>query len=206
MGEMIKMVVVLLVLSLVSGSLLAKIHDGTKGRIENQILKFVKGPAIEKIFSRAENDPLEERYRFKIEDGKSVRSFYIGRYDGKANAVSFEGKGKGGYGGDIGVMVGVNINDDRLVGVGVTTHSETPGMGSKAQTDPKFAAQFETLTIDQVFKVKADGGKIDAISGATMTSRAVSAGLNDAAAIYKRLKPKIIEQLKGSVGTGEKDG
>lgn len=203
MGEMIKMVVVLLVLSFVSGGLLAKIHDETKEKIEIQELTFVKGPAILAIFEGAENDPIKDR--FKIKDGEDERDFFIGKLDGKADFISFESKGKG-YGGDIGVMVGVNIIDDKLIGIGVTTHSETPGMGSKAKTDPKFAAQFKTLTIDQIFGVKADGGQIDAISGATVTSRGVAAALNDASGIYKRLKPKIIEQMKASAEWGEKDG
>jgi electron transport complex protein RnfG len=49
MREMIKMVVVLTVLSSFSGGLLAALRDGTKDKIENQQLEFVKGPAIRKI-------------------------------------------------------------------------------------------------------------------------------------------------------------
>ena len=193
MGEMIKMVVVLLVLSFVSGGLLAKIHDETKETIKIQELTFVKGPAILEIFKGAGNDPINDR--FAIIDDKIERDFFIGKLDEKMDFISFESKGKG-YGGDIGVMVGVNIRDDKLIGVGVTTHSETPGMGSKAKTDPKFVAQFKTLTLNQVFKVKADGGQVDAISGATVTSRGVAVAVSDASMIYKRLKPKIVEQLK----------
>jgi electron transport complex protein RnfG len=48
----------------------------------------------------------------------------------------------------------------------------------------------------ETFKVKADGGKVDALSGATVTSRGVASGLTDAALIYKRLKPQLVEKLK----------
>ncbi len=77
-------------------------------------------------------------------------------------------------------MVGINVKDDKLIGVGVTTHSETPGMGARAKTDLGFVAQFKGLTLGKPFKVTADGGSINALSGATITSRAVSAATTDA--------------------------
>jgi electron transport complex protein RnfG len=46
------------------------------------------------------------------------------------------------------------------------------------------------------FKVKADGGQIDALSGATITSRGVCAGVTNSQSFYQRLKPQIIEQAK----------
>jgi electron transport complex protein RnfG len=194
MREMIKMIVVLLVLSSFSGGLLAAIKNGTKDRIENQQLTFVKGPAIKSILEGSSNDPIKDR--FKIEDADGVeRNFFIGRFNGEANTIAFESAGKG-FGGDIGLMVGVNTKDDKIVGVGVTTHSETPGVGSKAKTDPAFSGQFKGLSLMDTFKVKPDGGQVDAISGATVTSRGVSMALTDAGKIYQRLKPKIEDKLK----------
>jgi electron transport complex protein RnfG len=193
MRELIKMVVVLTVLSAFSGGLLASLRDGTKDRIEYQQLKFVKGPAILDIFKGATNNPIVDR--FKIKDGDVERSFFIGKFEGKPDEVAFESYGKG-FGGDIGLMVGVNPSTDKIVGVGVTTMSETPGVGSRAKTDPDFVAQFAGKPMIETFKVKADGGQVDALSGATVTSRGVSAGLTDAGSIYKRLKPKITEKLK----------
>jgi electron transport complex protein RnfG len=193
MRELIKMVVVLVVLSAFSGGLLASLRDGTKDRIEYQQLKFVKGPAILKILEGATNNPIVDR--FKIQDGDVERSFFVGKFKDKADEVAFESSGKG-FGGDIGLMVGVDPNTDKIVGVGVTTHSETPGVGSRAKTDPDFVAQFTGQPMIETFKVKADGGKVDALSGATVTSRGVSSGLTDAATIYKRLKPQLVEKLK----------
>jgi electron transport complex protein RnfG len=193
MRELLKMVVVLTVLSAFSGGLLASLRDGTKDRIEYQQLKFVKGPAILDIFKGATNNPIVDR--FKIKDGEVERSFFIGKFEGKPDEVAFESYGKG-FGGDIGLMVGVNPSTDKIIGVGVTTMSETPGVGSRAKTDPDFVAQFAGKPMIETFKVKADGGQVDALSGATVTSRGVSAGLTDAGSIYKRLKPKITEKLK----------
>ncbi len=193
MREIIKMIVVLTVLSCFSGGLLAAISGGTKDKIEYQQLVFVKGPAIRNILEGCSNDPIVDR--FKIKDGDIERSFFVGVFDGKADTVAFESFGKG-FGGDIGIMVGININDDKIISMGVTTHSETPGIGSKAKTDPKFSDQFKTLDLVQSFKVKPDGGEIDAISGASVTSRGVCGGITEAGTVYERLKPQIIEEIK----------
>ncbi len=194
MREMIKMVIVLTILATFSGSLLAAIHSKTKDRITNQILKFVKGPAIRKIFKEASNDPIVDR--FDIKDGDETRSFFVGVFEGEPRAVAFETFGKGGYGGEVGLMVGIDVKEDKVVGVGVTTHAETPGMGAKAETDPSFVAQFEDLSLEDPFKVTQDGGTINALSGATLTSRAVSLAATEASGIYQKLKPQIEEKLK----------
>ncbi|MGA8241231.1 MAG: RnfABCDGE type electron transport complex subunit G [Desulfobacterales bacterium] len=193
MREMIQMVVVLTVLSFVSGGLLAYVKDGTKDKIEVQQLNFVKGPAIKAILKGATNDPIKDR--FKLKDGDTEQSFFVGVFDGKPDTVAFESSGKG-FGGDLGLMVGVNLEDDKIVGVGVTTHSETPGVGSRAKSDPSFVAQFPGQSIAETFKVKADGGQVDALSGATVTSRGVSAALTEAGKIYEKLKPQIADKAK----------
>jgi electron transport complex protein RnfG len=193
MREMIKMLVVLTVLATLSGGLLAAIRDNTKDRIENQVLEFVKGPAIRSILEGATNDPIVDR--FQLKDGDIEHTFFVGVFDGEPRAVTFETSGKG-YGGDVGLMVGIDTKDDELVGVGVTTHSETPGMGAKAKTDPSFVAQFKGLPLKDTIKVTGDGGSINAISGATITSRAVCSAASDATEIYEKLKPQLTEKLK----------
>ena len=193
MREMIKMVVVLTILSSFSGGLLAAIRNSTKDKIELQQLTFVKGPAIKSILAGASNDPIMDR--FKIEHEGGTASFYVGVFDGAADRVAFESAGKG-FGGDLGLMVGVDIKDDKIIGVGVTTHSETPGIGSKAKSDPSFTNQFEGMGLMDTFQVKTDGGQVDAITGATITSRGVAFGVTQAGALYKSLKPQIEAKLK----------
>lgn len=188
MREMIRMVVVVTLLALVSGGLLAVVRQQTAPRIEAQELKFVKGPAILSILKGCENDPLQDR--FKIEDGEEIRNFYVGEFNGKPDVVAFESSAMG-FAGSIGVMVGVNILDDKIVGIGVTTHSETPGLGARAKSDPSFAKGFVGLSILEPIKVKADGGEVDALAGATITSRGVCAAVTAAGEVYKKLKPEI---------------
>jgi len=193
MRELINMVVVLTVLSVLSGGMLSGLRNATAARIEVQQLKFVKGPAIKAILKGVSNDPIKDR--FAIKDGEMERKFFVGKFDGKANTVVLESFGKG-YGGDIGLMVAVNIEDDKIVGAGVTTHSETPGLGATAKDDPGFVSQFKGLSINDAFKVTNDGGKVNAMSGATITSRAVCAAATEVGSIYQRMKPQLTEKLK----------
>ena len=193
MREMIKMVVVLTVLSCFSGGLLAYVRSGTKERIENQVLEFVKGPAVRTILQGASNDPIADRFKLKV--GDQEETFFVGVFNGNPDAVAFETSGKG-FGGDVGLMVGIDVKTDKLLGVSVTTHSETPGMGARAKTDPAFVAQFKGLGLDKPFKVTQDGGSINALSGATITSRAVCSASDEAVQLYEKLKPQLVEKLK----------
>ncbi|MGD1986823.1 MAG: RnfABCDGE type electron transport complex subunit G [Desulfobacterales bacterium] len=190
---MIKMIIVLTILATLSGGLLAAIRDNTQERIENQVLEFVKGPAIRSILKEATNDPIVDRFQLKVDDVE--HTFFVGVFEGEPRAVTFETSGKG-YGGDVGLMVGIDVTNNQIVGVGVTTHAETPGMGAKAQTDPSFVAQFRELPLDQPVNVTTDGGNINAISGATITSRAVTSATNDALKIFEKAKPQLTEKLQ----------
>jgi electron transport complex protein RnfG len=150
---------------------------------------LVKGPAIKTIFKDATNDPVADR--FSIEEDGSKYDMFVAKVDGK-DMVAFETFGKG-YGGDIGLVVAFDVAEDKIYGVGVTTLSETAGLGSKAKEDPKFAAQFAGVDAKGPIEV---GNPINALSGATITSRAVCSAATDAGAVYERLKPQIEKQLQ----------
>jgi len=192
MREMISMIVVLTVLTAISGGLLATVQSGTAVRIENQVLKFQKAPAIQDIFPEVTNDPLAERFTIKSE-GLELQIFPSLLSDG-TKAVAFETKGSA-FGGPIGLMLGVNLETDEIVDVRVTTHAETPGIGSRAKDNLSFVSQFSGLAMDTNFSIKGDGGVIDAMSGATVTSKGLSVAANQAKEIYKKLKPEIVKQM-----------
>ncbi|MDZ7699831.1 MAG: RnfABCDGE type electron transport complex subunit G [Deltaproteobacteria bacterium] len=193
MREMMKLFIVIVIFSSLSGGVLAAIQNATKDRIEYQQLKFVKGPAINEILKGSTNNPITDR--FKVTDNGEETTVFVGVFDGKPNVVALESFGKG-FGGDIGVVVGVNIDTDEIVGVEVTTHSETPGVGSRAKTDASFTEQFEGLPVQDPFKVKADGGQIDALSGATISSRGVCGAVGKTSARYQRIKTDIAKGVK----------
>ncbi len=193
MREMINMIVVLTALTAFSGGLLAAVQSGTEVQIENQILKFQKAPAIKELFPEATNDPLAERFTIKADDIEL--QIFPGILEGGSKAIAFETKGTG-FGGPVGLMVGIDLETDQIIEVRVTTHAETPGIGSRAKDDLSFVSQFAGKSLDTNFALKGDNGDIDAISGATVTSKGVSTAAIQAKEIYQKLKPEIMKQIK----------
>lgn len=189
MREMIRMIVVLTLLTAVSGGLLAAIKSGTQDRIEAQIFKFQLAPAMDEIFGDVSNNPAKEKFEIEYE-GMKYKFFPAEMEDG-SKAVAFETKGKGGYGGDVGLMVGIRLDNDQIVAARVTTHSETPGLGARAKDDPEFVSQFDGKSMDANLSLKSGGGEIDAMSGATITSQAIALAAIQAQDLYKKLKPEI---------------
>lgn len=84
----------------------------------------------------------------------------------------------GSFGGGLVIMVGVN-SDMTVSGVEIVESAETSGLGANAKK-PAFRDQFVGKSGE--VKVAKDGGQIDALTGATITSRAVSAGVSSALA------------------------
>ena len=167
MLAIIRMIVVLSSICGLSGFALSYLKISTAPRIEEQVLTYVQGPAILKVFADIDNSPIAERKTFTL-DGAKVTVF-PGKKDGKLVAVALEHFGKG-FGGDVGVMVGYDVNRDTLTGIGITTMKETPGLGTRV-ADPAFTGQFTGKPADA--RLKSQGGDIDAVSGATLTSNAV---------------------------------
>ena len=98
--------------------------------------------------------------------------------------VAIKTKSSKGYSGDIWLMVGLDTTGT-IRNIVVIEHKETPGLGSK-MTGEKFLRQFldvNPTTTD--LRVKKDGGTIDAISGATISSRAFSEAVKLASDSYQ---------------------
>ena len=92
-----------------------------------------------------------------------------------------------GFGGTLELMVGV-LPDGTVNSTRVLSHSETPGLGAKCQTDTKFIDQFKSLGPDKLVKLRADGGDVDAITASTITSRAYTLAVSNAVEVVKSLK------------------
>jgi electron transport complex protein RnfG len=91
--------------------------------------------------------------------------------------------GPSGFGGTISMVVGVDTNG-AVTGVSITSMSETSGLGTNAKKE-EFRNQYIGGT--GPFAVNKDGGDIDALTGATVTSRAVTKGVNAALDAVKSL-------------------
>lgn len=97
-----------------------------------------------------------------------------------------------GYGGQIGFVVGIT-KDGAVKAINILTHSETPGLGAKS-TEPEFYGQFtdkSSLPLKVVKGPASNPDEISAISGATITSNAVTDGVNGAVKYWE-------DNLKGA--------
>lgn len=125
--------------------------------------------------------------------------------DNRLVGIAAEGGAKG-YADVVRVMFGYDVGCQCIKGIGVVSMRETPGIGDKILTDKDFLANFAALDVklnadlstlaNEVKTVKhgtkANPWQIDAIAGATITSRAVGKGINDAA---KALLPRLVPNL-----------
>lgn len=187
MADILRMIVVLSALCGLSGFALSYLKMVTAPVIEEQVLTYVQGPAIAGVFSDIDNQPIADRKAFETEKGRVL--VFPAMRDGKLVGVALEAKGKG-YGGDVGVMLGFNVANDTLAGIGTTTLKETPGLGMRI-AEPGFTGQFRGIAAP--VGLKSQGGSIDGISGATISSSGAVTAVNLAAEAYKALKPEILK-------------
>lgn len=89
-----------------------------------------------------------------------------------------------GFGGALSVMVGIT-EDGKVYNTSVISHSETPGLGAKCQSDEGFLGQFRGLAPASArLAVTKDGGDIDAITASTITSRAYTLAVANAVKVF----------------------
>ncbi|WP_294558516.1 RnfABCDGE type electron transport complex subunit G [uncultured Mailhella sp.] len=191
MKSILQMIVVLSVLCGMAGFCLSYLKMTTAPLIESQALTFVQGPAILEVFKNAENSPIEDRRSFTLADGRRVNVFPC-MEGGRLTGVAVEQFGSG-YGGDLGVVVGFRIAEDTLAGIGITTMKETAGVGTRVK-EPSFLKQFPGKALP--VKLRNQGGEIDAISGATVSSNGVIGAVAKAVDVYQELKPLLLETWK----------
>jgi electron transport complex protein RnfG len=191
-NEYVRMIVVLTIFAAVCGFLLATVRNITAPEIEKQILINIKAPALNDVLASSDNKFLNDKVEFELE-GMKYRVF-TGRKKGKAWAVAYEGKAMG-FNGDVSIMLGLNIENDSIAGLRILTQQETPGLGARV-AEPAFTKLFEGKKIAETFKVKKDGGNVDAVTGATNSSRAVCKAVENCKKIYPLIKKLILDQGK----------
>lgn len=175
---------VLLAISVVVALLLAFTNSITKDKIAaNKIQE--QNVAKQEVLAAATQFTETE---FTDETGL-VKAIYEGT-DGSGNMVGWcASVTTFGYGGEIELMVGI-FPDGTVSGMKVVSHSETAGLGAKA-AELAFSSQFIGAPADGTLSVIKSGtpkeNEIMALSGATITSRAVKDGVNAAAAAAMKL-------------------
>jgi electron transport complex protein RnfG len=165
-------VILLTVVVAISVTLLTFTDRLTRDKIEYQKEQKIQSMLFE-IF------PNMSRYDFE----NDIYTIYS---DGAKIGYAFLAVGKG-YGGDIDILVGLE-DETTIKGISIVSHSETPGLGSRI-TESFFTDQFTGLSIDEV-ALKRNGGEVDAITGSTISSRAVINAVRETA----MEKVKLIEE------------
>lgn len=185
------MVVVLTVICAVSGFSLALVRSFTKAPIEYSRLKFVKEPAVKAVLSGYDNDPIKDRLTIPVGKNKKGKPINLivfpAKKGGKTFAVAFEASAAG-YHGDIGVMVGVDPAQKKLTGIAIVSHTETPGLGARI-VEPNFTASFKGKPADKGLKV----GDVNALSGATVSTKGVVAAVNNARGLLDKYRDKMLQ-------------
>lgn len=180
-GGILMLVVVLGLITFVCALLLGVINSVTKDKIEQNGIE-TRNQAMSEIIPDAEFADVEVPADFATPADKNqpvVSGVYKATLDGADAGYCVEVNPKG-FGGALKMIVGIN-QDGTVAGIKVTEASETPGLGAKAQSDKNWIAQFAGQPADGSLAVSKDGGTINAITGATITSRAVTLGVNTAA-------------------------
>ena len=122
--------------------------------------------------------------------GESVR-YYIAENDGKAAGYIFTFSEKG-YGGDVNVMTAIGT-DGKIVAVEILDASnETPGLGQNVTKEDFYSQYKDKSGSVTVVKNGADAkkGEVDAVTGATISSKAVTRAVNRAVEVYSSLSDK----------------
>ena len=160
------MVVALLVITAVSGGLLGLVYGMTKDTIAD-VAQKKNAAAIAEVLGTDENTKL---------DTVSIDGLlYNLAYDAQGNLLGAAVKtySDAGFSGRIELMVGL-LADGTINKISVLQQSETPGLGAN-MVNPKFKDQFDGKNPASFrLKVKKDGGDVDAITAATISSRAFS--------------------------------
>ncbi len=181
------MTVVLVAVAVVTSGLLAWVNNVTEGPIkEQEELTLAEG--IKSVMGVPEltvtaNDEITETI-----DGKEA-SFVVHKVnDANGNFLGAAVESTTmGFGGDLKVLVGFD-SQGKVLGYTVLQHSETPGLGAKAdswfQKDGKGCIIGRDLSTGKQLTVSKDGGDVDAITASTITTRAFLKAVNQAYAVY----------------------
>ncbi len=166
----INMVVSLLVITLVAGFSLGYVNDLTVGPKAKAKLER-KVNALKLVLPNFDNNPVEDVQLIKSDKAKDSVELYPAFANNEMVGAAVIGSSEKGFSGLVKIMVGFKL-DGTIQNIVVLEQKETPGLGTKMK-DEKYIKQYRDKN-PSIFnlKVAKDGGEIDALTGATITSRA----------------------------------
>lgn len=178
------MVLSLTLICLIFTGLLAVVYAVTLEPIElSQIKKQQEAiKAVQGEFTEMKADTAA----VALPDGSEARyPVFVTYNDTVLNGVAVECTNNG-FGGEFKIMAGFDAAG-RLVDYSVLSHAETPGLGSKMDVWFKDALKGRSLDASKPLTVSKDGGDVDAITAATITSRAFLTAINNAYLAYLKV-------------------
>ncbi len=191
MNSIVKDTLSITVITLVAGLALGIVQDITAGPIAQQQEK-AKQEAYQAVFEDADSfeEFLPDETKQAVDlvtyldengyDAQTVDEIMTAKdASGETLGYAFTITSSEGYGGDIQFAMGVQ-NDGTLNGISILSIEETAGLGMKADTD-EFKDQFKDKQVEKFTYTKngaAADDEIDAISGATITTNAMTNGIN----------------------------
>jgi electron transport complex protein RnfG len=186
MKDTIKMVAALVIFATVACVGLAFVYEGTKPVIAER-QKADLDAALKELFPNA--DSFDEIAGGLAVGNSAVRvgAAYSAKSSGQTSGIAIQAA-SGGFNDDITVLIGVGSGG--VTGVKILANTETPGLGSNAakpnyyvdkENGITFYGQYKGMTASDNIAVKQDGGQVTAITAATITSRAVSLIVSEAA-------------------------
>lgn len=194
MRDYIRLASVLLLICAIAAALLGYTNEITYDRIQEQLVK-ASDEARKAVLPDADTFEKLDESAFSTIKANEKYNFVTEIYTAEAgdNLLGYAVKvAPKGYGGVVEVVVGVTI-EGKIAGIKVGNNTETPGLGKNAAT-PKFQEQFNGKVWGNPLNVIKSGtpkdNEIAALSGATITSRAVTSGVNQALEAAKELSGK----------------
>ena len=166
----LNMTLTLFVITIVAGLSLGFINDITKGPKAAAKLAR-KTSALKNVLPEFNNNPVQEVSLIKSDLAKDSIEIYPAFLNEARAGTAVIGSSEKGFSGLIKIMVGFKP-DGTINNIAVLEQKETPGLGTKMK-DEKFIRQFrEKDPASFNLKVKKDQGDVDALTGATITTRA----------------------------------
>ena len=187
------------IFALVSTGLIALTHLVTKDKIASE-LEAALARRLNSIIPAAQYDNDVYNDCLLLQDKESLGSdeqqrAYRMRKSGKNYAVFMTSMAPNGYSGSISFVIGI-YEAGSIAAVRITEHQETPGLGDKIEIEKSdWVTQFDGLSLEQTdedyWRVKKDGGEFDALTGATITPRAIVEAVNQTLKYYNANKQII---------------
>lgn len=168
----ISMVATLFVITIVAGLSLGFVNQITlEPKAKAKLEKKVNG--LKQVLPTFDNNPVEVVKRIKSDAAKDSVEMYPAFENNKFVGAAVIGSSEKGFSGLIKIMVGFKPNGE-INNIVVLEQKETPGLGTKMKDD-KFIQQYRDKNPESFnMQVSKDGGEIDALTGATITTRAFS--------------------------------